>query len=220
MLRPSEVAGQGKALTRDEIRRRGSRFGRGRNPRRRGPPRTDPGERNYRTGLLPRVLTRKRTVPLAVSSPALVTSFPGPVSGGWFALEDSPWAGPFPPATPPTVPQHHLCFAAFFGTTDLSDCRGPFITALLLGFAVPTTLLCAASPRLSRFPLSKLPCMPRSPTAQRPDGSSSLRPVRFCLPHISRRSALQTLPNFRGLNHPACIFPCQRLQHTLSDIPP
>ena len=73
-----------------------------------------------------------------------------------------------------------------------------------------------ASPRLSRFPLSKLPCMPRSPTAQRPDGSLSLRPVRCCLPHIPRRSALQTLPNFRGsITQPAsspvnaCTIPSQ-----------
>ncbi len=80
--------------------------------------------------------------------------------------------------------------------------------------------ICAAGPRLSRFPLSKLPCMPRSSTAQRLGGSSSLRSAQCCLPHISRGSALHTLPDFRGsITQPAssplnaCTIPSQVGRH-------
>ena len=73
----------------------------------------DPPHRSRRADFphraLPSGSDAQAFMPLAVPSPALVATFPDPVFGGWCALEDSPWADPFPPATPPAVPRHPLC---------------------------------------------------------------------------------------------------------------
>jgi len=72
-------------------------------------PRTDPSMRNYRTRLLPQVMTQRRTKgPPPVSAQAHWARLPGPESGACFAQTDSPWPTPFPP--PP--PQLALCSAA------------------------------------------------------------------------------------------------------------
>src|SRR4029453_9359718 len=54
-----------------------------------GPPPTDPGVRHYRTGLLPRVMTRRCNAP-TVPRRAPVTGFPGAVSGPCGARPGSP----------------------------------------------------------------------------------------------------------------------------------
>ena len=159
-------------------------------------------------------------MPLAVSSPALVTSFPGPVSGGWFALEDSPWAGPFPPATPPTVPQHHLCSPP---SSVLRTCPTA-VDRSSPHYSLDSRCRqrCFALPALGS-PDSRSVSFLACPALRPRRGRTALRlcdPSDFCLPHISRRSALQTLPNFRGsITQPAsspvnaCSIPSQIYRH-------
>jgi hypothetical protein len=71
----------------------------------RATPRTDPGTRNYRTGLLPRVVTCL----LHVSVRAHVAGLPGLESRTWFARPDCPWPNPFPPGAPPSRVSSALC---------------------------------------------------------------------------------------------------------------
>ena len=111
-------------------------------------PRTDPGVRNYRTGLLPRMMTHERAMRPRPSYPPRLTvqvfgsslaatpyaAPPGvslsksasdrPISpgrrGGGTCPPRSPWPGPFPPPAPPAATRWPL-FAGFAGTTSLSD---------------------------------------------------------------------------------------------------
>ena len=69
----------------------------------RGAPRTDPGERDYRTGLLPWVLTAGRCWQPAVSAASHVAGSAGSVSGPWFVAANCPWPAPFPRPAPPAV---------------------------------------------------------------------------------------------------------------------
>ena len=103
-------------------------------------PRADPSERNYRTGLLPRVVTRRRRrQPAAPFQRALqvcrlnvgtgswrcprflascpfrvvhIDSDPGTVSGTWFVGTNSPWSGRFAPRSPPTAAHRNLYSSA------------------------------------------------------------------------------------------------------------
>jgi len=57
--------------------------------------------RHYRTGLLPRVLTSKRTtLPPDVPVRVHLARLPGSESGACFAQTGSPWPTPFPPSPP------------------------------------------------------------------------------------------------------------------------
>ena len=77
----------------------------------RATPRTDPGVRHYRTGLLPRVLTISRSVSsrLFVFGPAHGAGRSVSESRTWFALPNSPWPNPFPPPAPQGCLPPALC---------------------------------------------------------------------------------------------------------------
>jgi len=67
-------------------------------------PRTDPSVRDYRTGLLARVMASNRTPPrFGARDQRTWRALPGTESGTRFAGRRSPRAGPFPPAPPRPV---------------------------------------------------------------------------------------------------------------------
>jgi len=68
----------------------------------RGAPRTDPGVRNYRTGLLPWVVTRSDKNAPAVSAPTPHAGTLGTVSDPWCLETNCPWPAPFPRPAPRT----------------------------------------------------------------------------------------------------------------------
>src|SRR5260221_1027439 len=69
------------------------------------PPRTDPGGRDSRTGLPPRVVNDESHEQLLVHVQAPGTRFPGSVSGTCVALSGFPRSRPLAPPTPPLVAQ-------------------------------------------------------------------------------------------------------------------
>jgi hypothetical protein len=68
-------------------------------------PRTDPGERDSRTGLPPWVINGEAHKQLLVHDQASGTRFPGSVSGTCVALPCSPWSSSLAPPAPPPVAQ-------------------------------------------------------------------------------------------------------------------
>ena len=114
-------------------------------------PRTDPGGRNYRTGLLPRIGRPAAGTPPRAwpggsrcrswgrAKPFLTRLW---VRSTCFAVGRSLWPGPFPPPTPRADSRRPL-FAGFAGTTGLSDFPPPCIAVVsLCGF---TARACAGA---------------------------------------------------------------------------
>src|SRR5258708_23990045 len=95
-------------------------------------PRTDPGERDSRTGLPPWVINGEAHKQLLVHDQASGTRLPGSVSGTCVALPCSPWSSSLAPPAPPPVAQ--VC--------------SPASTLLLRGLTSPARASSASTPRL------------------------------------------------------------------------
>ena len=159
-------------------------------------PRTDPGKRNYRTGLLPRI-RRTGGRPPIVAAPALVA---GPPCGtglcvpwAWFADAASPWPGPFPPSPPQPVAHHRPCSetSQVLWACPTSRIRAspscPFGSRRGLEFDTQ------ADPGISRLPRELLRCVPGVLDSAGPGRSSRWRTDRCCLPRDITASASRTL---------------------------
>src|SRR5260221_6116929 len=96
------------------------------------PPRTDPGGRDSRTGLPPRVVNDESHEQLLVHVQAPGTRFPGSVSGTCVALSCFPRSLPLAPPTPPLVAQ--VC--------------SPVSLLLWKGLTSPARASSASTPRL------------------------------------------------------------------------
>src|SRR5262249_14597531 len=104
-----------------------------------GAPRTDPGVRHYRTGLLPRVVTRRHPKMPAVRSRAPVTGHTRLCVRTLVCWTTFPLARSLP-STSSAGPMGRPVFAGFLGTMKRSDSLHPSITGVSLGFPVRTWL--------------------------------------------------------------------------------
>src|SRR5260221_1841135 len=141
------------------------------------PPRTDPGGRDSRTGLPPRVVNDESHEQLLVHVQAPGTRFPGSVSGTCVALPCFPRSLPLAPPTPPPVAQ--VC--------------SPTSSLLWKGLTSPACSSSASTPRLpdadrsktaqavkqeiSRFSCKERSYMPGSKTTQGRTGTRTIAPV-------------------------------------------
>ena len=136
-----------------------------------GGPRTDPSRRDYRTGLLPQVMTAKRFSPPSVSRQAHVAASAGTVPGDWFACTDSPRPSPFPPSAPPQVASHPLCSptssVVWIGPT--SCVRALASCSLRIHATDPTANAAGPDTGSPGFRVRSYPTCPGSPTAREPD---------------------------------------------------
>ena len=101
-------------------------------------PRTDPGVRHYRTGLLPPVVTHRHTeVPVVRTRLGSGDRRPRRcVRPLWCSIR-FPLASSLP-STFSAGPDEQPLFEAFLGTMKLSDSLPPCITVVPLGFTVRT----------------------------------------------------------------------------------
>lgn len=90
-------------------------------------PRTDPGVRHYRTGLLPRVMTRRHPQRPAVRGRAHVTGRPRLCVRLLVCWTTFPLASPLLSTPSATSGAPEPLFEGFSDTTGLSDCPRPYI---------------------------------------------------------------------------------------------
>src|SRR5260221_689863 len=142
-------------------------------------PRTDPGERDSRTGLPPCVINGEAHKQLLVHDQASGTRFPGSVSGTCVALPCSPWSSSLAPPAPPPVAQ--VCSPASWllrrGLTSLA--RASSASTPRLPDADRSQTAQAVKQEISRFPSKEGTYIPGSKTTHGRPSPRFIAPVRF-----------------------------------------
>ena len=187
-------------------------------------PRTDPGERNYRTGLLPWI-RRTGGRPPIVAAPALVA---GPPCGtgrcvpwAWFADAASPWPDPFPPSPPQPMAHHQPCSetSQVLWACPTSRIRSsPSFSFRIHGADLAKTKPNPGSPGFRTEVICLLvrclrACM-GSQTTRSPGGSRDGDPPGVAF----QRSEVVGTPdeNVFEAQYPARTYPCQRFESILA----
>ena len=146
--------------------------------------RTDPGVRHYRTGLLPRVMTRRHPQGPAVRGRAPVTGQTRLCVRPLVCWTTFPLARSLP-STSSAGPSGQPLFEGFLGTMKRSDSLHPCITVVPRGFTVRTWQACQARGRASRVPHTVFPCLPE---VSDPAGSVDTSSNRYPRCGLLRRS--------------------------------
>ena len=194
----------------------------------RGAPRTDPGVRNYRTGLLPWVVTASRCS-AAVSAPTPLARGPGPASGPRGLEANCPWPAPFPRPAPLTsrpgdtrqAVRRRRCSqgsAVLWGRLTSRVRSSPSCSRRIYG-ADRGAITAAAGRGTSQFPCEESTYVHGVFDRAGPFCVSRYRRSRCCLRHKGTASAPRTEGTFAA-QWPARTHPYQRLQCVLADAPP
>jgi hypothetical protein len=142
-------------------------------------PRTDPGVRHYRIGLLPRVMTSEQTtLPPDVPVRAHLARLPGSVSGACFAPTGSPWPTPFPPPPPLTLSSRCSAISSVLWSCPTSRARSSLAYVLRLPSAASL-----GRAWVSRFPRKVFPCMHKVFDRAGSSGILRWRCPRYGLPY-------------------------------------
>ncbi len=171
-------------------------------------PRTDPGVRHYRTGLLPRVVTRRHPKVPAVRDRAPVTGSTQLCVRLLVCWTTFPLARSLP-STSSAGPVGQPLFEGFLGTLKRSDSLHPCITVVPLRFTVRTWRSLVRPD--TGPPGFRTPCFcacERSPTPPGPSTPhhNGVYGVAFRVLGARRHPGLADF----GAQYSACTFPCQR----------
>ena len=177
-------------------------------------PRTDPGVRNYRTGLLPRVFTRESPSPCSLWLDRQTRRCVRSCS----AAARLPLAGFLPSILSAAIGAPTALFEDFAGTTHPSDFPKSCIALVPLSGSKRGPARGQASLGISRLPREMLRCVRRVSDHAEYGSPLRYRGIRCCLPRIRTASALRRI-GFSRLNTRPALSPVNASTTTLRSSP-